>query len=137
MTEATRYGMGWVTSSRSMRERGTMMSATMPSDGQRAPDHLVGLGIQQGAFVGGFQDGLDAFAVLGLSAHEGKQAVHQRLRVLRCEQASRREQVSMTEATRYGMGWVTSSRSMRERGTMMSATMPSDTRVRGRLPGRP
>ena len=35
--------------------------------------------------------------------------------------------VSMTEATRYGMGWVTSSRSMRERGTMMSATMPSDT----------
>jgi hypothetical protein len=25
--------------------------------------------------VRGFQDGLDAFAVLGLAAHEGKQAV--------------------------------------------------------------
>ncbi|MNJ64583.1 hypothetical protein D3C77_605430 [compost metagenome] len=43
--------------------------------GQRTLDHLVGLGVQQVAIVGGFQNGLDAVAVLGLSAHKGKQAV--------------------------------------------------------------
>ncbi|KAG0919466.1 hypothetical protein G6F68_020745 [Rhizopus microsporus] len=43
--------------------------------GQRALDHLVGLRVQQVAVVRGFQNGLDAFAVLGLSAHKGKQAV--------------------------------------------------------------
>ncbi len=43
--------------------------------GQRALDHFVGLGIEQFTLVRGFQDGLDAFAVLGLAAHEGKQAV--------------------------------------------------------------
>lgn len=43
--------------------------------GQRALDHLVGLRVQQVAVMRGFQDGLDAFTVLGLAAHEGKQAV--------------------------------------------------------------
>ncbi|MNS97036.1 hypothetical protein D3C72_1313590 [compost metagenome] len=43
--------------------------------GERALDHLVRLRVEQLAFVRGFQNGLDAFAVLGLSAHKGKQAV--------------------------------------------------------------
>ncbi len=43
--------------------------------GERALDHLVGFRVEQLAFVRGFQNGLDAFAVLGLAAHEGKQAV--------------------------------------------------------------
>ena len=71
--------------------------------GQRAPDHLVGLGVQQGAFVGGFQDGLDAFAVLGLSAHEGKQAVHQGFGCGFCGASRRR--VGSRIRVRHRPGW--------------------------------
>ena len=61
--------------------------------GQRAPDHLVGLGIQQGAFVGGFRTALMPSRSSGSRRTRkagGPSGIW--LRVLRCEQASRREQ---------------------------------------------